>query len=199
MARLRLNINDFKRTRKINQNPSTKQKVAGSNPAGHEIFLMKTILKRNLHHGVVLAGLFLGLFILLKTKNPFGEIADHTFFIVHLISNKVYFIKNGLFHLPYYLPSFNGGFPQYADPQDMWFSLIQFSVHFFKDVYVALKVAFIVQLALCYFGMFRLRRLFDVPDWLGCWAGALFAMNGFNIVRWLIGNLTFHSYWVLPF
>lgn len=139
------------------------------------------------------------LVLLLIVPDSFGLIGDHPFFIVHMITNKIYFLKNGFFSPPFYVPSFNGGYPEYADPQNLYYSLLQMCVNIFSNVYTAIKVGFVVQLALCYAGTYFLFREFKIDKAIAALGGVLFSINGYNVARWTVGHLSFQSYWAVPF
>lgn len=142
---------------------------------------------------------YLFIFIhLLFSSTLYGSHADYIFFVPHLISNKIYFLKNGLFSLPYYTPAFQGGSAQFADIQDVTFSLVQWLVNILPNVYIALDAAFVLHLILSYAGMVRLLKKFGNGPWVSAWGGFIFSLNGYIVCRWLIGHLVFQTLWTIP-
>jgi hypothetical protein len=136
-------------------------------------------------------------FHLLRRTNT-GLAYDFPQFLAHMLSNRIYFLKNGAMALPYYTPAFAGGAPEYADPLDMHFSLVQWGFNLFDDPLFGLKTMGMLCTVLCYAGAYRLFRRLGVQAWPA--AGGAFAcsLNGYVTQHWAVGALNVQSYWAIP-
>jgi hypothetical protein len=143
----------------------------------------------------VLALIFASLFV---GENHYARLSDYFYFYIHLTSNRLYFLHNGFFDLPYYAPSFVAGIPIYGNPIDMTFSIVQILYNVLPDPLFALKLAFLTCSTIAYAGGFMLFRFWKFSRWAAPLGGLLFALNGAVVSRWEVGHLNFHTVWAVP-
>ena len=127
-----------------------------------------------------------------------GYYGDHRYFIDHFLSNRIYFLKNGLFHLPYYTPAFGGGLPSYANPQDMYFSIMQWFFNLTPNPMIGYRLGFLACLALAYIGAFKFFSRFGIAPRLATLGAFVFSLNSYHILQWVVGQINVQSYWIIP-
>jgi hypothetical protein len=136
-------------------------------------------------------------FTLFRAGNR-GLYGDHHYYLAHLLSNRIYFQKNGFFELPYYTPAFAGGLPQYANPQDMWFSMVQWLFNLTPNPMMGYRFAFVFGLLLAYAGCYRLFRRLDLSRWIAATGAFVFSLNGYWMLQSVVGQVNMHAYWTIP-
>jgi hypothetical protein len=133
----------------------------------------------------------------LLTISPRRYGFDYGFFIPRLFEGVLSFRAQGLVP-PYYSSFLCGGFPLYADPQSMFYSLPQF-LSFIVDPWRAIEITAAVFLLLGgYSAYFLARRIFTLSERPALTAAIFFAANGFYRSRMLIGHLSFHTFMLIP-
>jgi len=137
-------------------------------------------------------------FYLLAVPNTYGMVHDYGYTLATMLSDRIYFLKNGFFHLPYYSPAFAGGTPRYGDIGDMTFSVVQWAFNLMPSPRSGLVLGFLICLLLAYAGAYRFLRQFELQPFIAMCGAFLFSLNGFMINRWVVGHLIFHSYWAIP-
>jgi hypothetical protein len=137
-------------------------------------------------------------FYLLAVPNSYGTVHDWSHFLSTLFSNRLFFLKNGAFHLPYYSPAFAGGSPRYADPVDMTFSIVQWTFNLAPTPREGLVLGFLICLMLSYAGAYRFLRQCQLSAWVATTGAFLFSLNGHIINRWVVGHASWQTYWAIP-
>lgn len=155
------------------------------------------VLRHYLNHLVPLwAFTEIGYSLLRNSRMP--VIMDHSYFATRFLLDKVFFVKNGFFHLPYYTPAYGGGLPHYGNPTNMYFSLVQWMVDLFPSFSVGYKLSFVLCLFIAYAGFYRFLRSFKIDRWIAALAAFAFSINGYHVVLWYGGNVVHQSYCLLP-
>ena len=132
--------------------------------------------------------LFLGIFLWgLNARYPLiGE--DYFYVFPRLLEGKWHFLRQGFAPLRF-SPHLCGGFPQYGNPQDHFYSLPQF-FSFFLDLWTATQVSLVLIMGSGYFGWVRFGK--DVLRLSSGWSHVLALVsiaNGFYFMHMLIGHL----------
>lgn len=146
--------------------------------------------RRILDWGLLL--LFIVIFLWgLNARYPFiGE--DYLYVFPRLLEGKWHFLRQGFAPLRF-APHLCGGFPQYGNPQDHFYSLPQV-LSLFLDMWTAVQVSVVVVLFIGYAGWVRFGR--DVLRLSGAWSHVLALVctaNGFYFMHMVVGHL-----WILP-
>ncbi len=131
---------------------------------------------------------FIGLFLWgLNARYPFiGE--DYFYVFPRLLEGKWHFLRQGFAPLRY-APHLCGGFPQYGNPQDHFYSLTQF-FSFFFSLWTALQMSVVIILLIGYAGWVRFGQ--DVLKLSRAWSHVLALVciaNGFYFLHMLVGHL----------
>lgn len=117
---------------------------------------------------------------------------DYIFVLPRLIAGKWHFLRQGFF--PFRFSShFCAGFPQYGNPQDMFYSLPQLLI-LFLEPWAAVQGTLFLSLLAGYVGWYRFGR--DVLRLIAPWAHVMALMvlaNGFYLVHMIAGHLMFHT------
>jgi len=159
------------------------------------------IKKSNVFFMVILVAniIFLGFFFfryLIGTAPWVGH--DYRFFIPTLIDNYLFVKVNGL-AVHWYTPSFAGGLPVYANPQDIQFSLPQLLTYFVNPWQaLRLSVAFYVVVGFLAIVYFLNRQMeFNLPASI---LGAIFfSASGFYLEHMAVGDVTFQTFPMIGF
>ncbi|MBI5794032.1 hypothetical protein HZA87_03025 [Candidatus Uhrbacteria bacterium] len=131
---------------------------------------------------------FIGVFLWgLNARYPFiGE--DYFYVFPRLLEGKWHFLRQGFAPLRY-APHLCGGFPQYGNPQDHFYSLTQlFSL--FLGLWTALQASVVITLLIGYAGWVRFGQ--DVLKLSRAWSHVLALVciaNGFYFLHLLVGHL----------
>ena len=116
---------------------------------------------------------------------------DYKGYVPWMIFGKIWFMKNGLFHLPHFIPSMCGGIPYHADPSSFYLSFMQLLFINFS-VPIALKSSFFIFSLSGYLGMFFLCKIcFKFNNFTSLVAATIFIFNGFFTNRVLVGHLIY--------
>jgi hypothetical protein len=148
----------------------------------------KTVIQNAiLIFNIVAVGLFL--FAILNRNYPIiGH--DYTYFLSRLFDTELHYRINGL-SIQWYTPSFGGGLPAYANPQQAQFSLPQILTLLFNpwDSYLFSITIYATVGILCFY-IFS-REILNL-DWRASLLGALFfVFTGFYIGHMIAGQLGF--------
>ena len=107
---------------------------------------------------------------------------DYKGYVPWMIFGKIWFMKNGLFHLPHFIPSMCGGIPYHADPSSFYLSFMQLLFINFS-VPIALKSSFFIFSLSGYLGMFFLCKIcFKFNNFTSLVAATIFIFNGFFVL-----------------
>ncbi|MBI3332410.1 hypothetical protein HYZ99_05665 [Candidatus Peregrinibacteria bacterium] len=143
---------------------------------------------------IVLLGVFLLVFFYgLNAQYPLlGH--DYFYYWPRILEGKWHFLRQGLAPLRF-AAHLCGGFPQYGNPQDLFYSLPQF-LSFFLDLWIATQLSILITLVLGYLGWVKFGK--DALRLNPAWAHVLALVctaNGFLFVHIAVGHL---SYFALP-
>ena len=123
---------------------------------------------------------------------------DYILSVPAAIFGKIWFLKNGLFEIPYFNASTCCGIPFYADPQSAYYSLQQFLFLIF-DVELAIRLLFLILSIIAFFGTYILTRFcFKFEKYNSLLCASLFLFNGFFVYRFLWGHLQYCYYVFVP-
>lgn len=132
---------------------------------------------------------FLGLFFYWLNSGMLGH--DYFYFFPRLLSGKWHILRNGF--TPYYFtPHFCGGMPQFAEPEDLLYSLPQlFSLVF--GLWTAVQLTFLLALIAGYIGWYRFGRDVLRLEYMWCHVLSLTVVSaGFHFLHAVAGHITFH-------
>ncbi len=131
--------------------------------------------------------------------NEVGRVSvDFSLWLPDMLAGYFWYLKNGIFAVPWFSPSQCAGIPFQADPQVAWFAVPQF-LTFVMPPLQAAKVTFLLFAAAGYWGAWHLaRRTFALSVPASLFAAALFMLNGFFSVRMVVGHLTYAPFMLLP-
>ena len=123
---------------------------------------------------------------------------DYSYFLPKLLDGWYWVIQNGFFNTPWFTPSWCGGVPAFPNPQDTFYSLPQFLTFFFNPV-VSVQTNFLIFGMIGFWGTyFSCRQILGTSKMGSLLGAAFFLFNGFSISRHMVGHLTFHSFYLLP-
>ena len=106
---------------------------------------------------------------------------DYKGYIPWMIFGKIWFMNNGLFNLPHFIPSMCGGIPYHADPSSTYISFMQLLFVNFS-IPTALKSIFFIFSFVGYAGVFLLcKYCFKFNNLTSVIAATIFIFNGFNV------------------
>ena len=118
--------------------------------------------------------------------------------IPNLVFGKIWFMKNHLFEAPHFAAHLCGGTPFYADPQSLYYSLIQI-VFILFDVVFSIKLTFFIFSFLTYLGSYYLlKESFKFNNYISLIGATLFLFNGFFVNRVLVGHLSYMYLGLIP-
>jgi hypothetical protein len=123
---------------------------------------------------------------------------DFSLIFPALLDNYIWIKKNGLLEVPWFTPSFCGGFLNFAHPQGGVYSIPYILTIFFDPLSVVL-LTFVMFAIIGFFSMYLLLRLtfcFSKPS--SIFGSGLFLFNGFYSHRMLIGHFAFYSFMFAP-
>jgi hypothetical protein len=123
---------------------------------------------------------------------------DYILSVPAAIFGKIWFLKNGLFEIPYFNAATCCGIPFYADPQSAYYSLQQFLFLIF-DVDLAIRLLFLTLSIIAFLGTYILTRFcFKFEKYNSLLCASLFLFNGFFVYRFLWGHLQYCYYVFVP-
>jgi len=118
---------------------------------------------------------------------------DYTYVTSRLLDTHLHYLVNGL-SIQWYTPSFGGGLPAYANPQQIQFSLIQF-LTFFLGPWTAINIAIIIYTSIGFICFYLLSTKLLGMDWRASLLGSVFlTVTGFYIGRMITGQLGFMTF-----
>ena len=139
---------------------------------------------------IVLLGLFLVAFFWGLSAGILGH--DYFYFFPKLLDGKWHFMRQGL-SMFYYTPHMCGGFPEYANPQSMYYSLQQLLV-LFMDMWLAVRLTMLTSMLIAYVGWYRVGK--DLIRLNMHWAHLLalvITAHGYHFMHMIPGHIVFHS------
>lgn len=139
---------------------------------------------------IVLLAIFCGAFIWGLEVGILGH--DYFYFFPKLLDGKWHFLRQGLRPF-YYTAHMCGGFPEYANPQSMYYSLQQLLV-LFLDLWLATKMTILTSMVIAYVGWYRFGR--DLIRLNLHWAHVLALVvtaHGFHFLHQIAGHIVFHG------
>lgn len=134
-----------------------------------------------------------------QAMGPLGGLIGHDYsgIIPRLVLGATHFWNNGLkvFH---YTAAYCGGMVQFADPQFMYYTLMQ-GFTFWMDPWLAIRLSMLIFYALGYWGFYRLLRdAFSSSLSLSHFGSFLFLINGYTFVNLFVGHATYLTYLLVP-
>lgn len=139
---------------------------------------------------LVLLVLFVGIFLWGLSVGMLGH--DYFYFFPKLLDGKWHFLRQG-FAAFEYTAHFCGGFPEYANPQSLYYSLPQ-ALSLFLDLWVAARISIVLMIIAGYAGWYRFGR--DVITLTAPWShvfALVIAAHGFHFLHQLAGHIVFHT------
>jgi hypothetical protein len=117
---------------------------------------------------------------------------DFSYFISHIEAGKLHFSLHGLFPFRF-TPDFCGGMPQYGNPHDIYYSLIQL-LSFFLDTWLSIQIGITAALLVGYFGWYRfgLDVIFLPKKWAHLLSFVILT-NGFYFMHMIVGHVAYHT------
>lgn len=132
----------------------------------------------------------------LTPSTPFSG-NDFDYFVPRLLEGSFFFKNQGLLP-PLYSPRFCAGFPAYANPQSMFYSVPQLLTFIF-DPWIAIRISIALYGIIgIIFSYLLCRRVFNLNQSASFIGATIFGMNGFYAMRMTIGHLTFIHFQLLP-
>jgi hypothetical protein len=123
---------------------------------------------------------------------------DYALTLPALLAGYFWSSTNGVWSVPWFMPSFCGGIPFFADPQGGFFTLLQIAT-LFVDPLASAYLTTLAFASLGYWGCYvLLRRTFAVAQFPAFLGAAIFMFNGFFAHRALIGHLGFQGFMLVP-
>lgn len=117
---------------------------------------------------------------------------DYFYFFPKLLDGKWHFMRQGM-AMFYYTPHMCGGFPEFANPQSMYYSLQQLLV-LFLDMWLAVRLTILISMLIAYVGWYRVGR--DLIKLHMHWAHLLaliITAHGYHFMHMIPGHIVFHS------
>ena len=116
---------------------------------------------------------------------------DYKGYIPNMILGKIWFLKNGFFSIPHFIPSLCGGIPFHAAPTSAYISFMQIIFINFS-IPSAIKITFFIFSLVGFLGMYFLcKKSFKLGYFASLVGATLFIYNGFFINRALVGHLIY--------
>lgn len=158
---------------------------------------MKTTRTKGTHFSAILLTVnivWVGCFLLAVIYRNYPVVGhDFTYIVSHLFDTYLHYRINGL-TIEWYTPSFGGGLPSYAHPQQMQFSLVQFLV-FFIDPWRAVLIEMFTYLIAGFLCFYVFASQVLNLDWRASLLGSLFfVLTGFYISKMISGAFGFMEF-----
>ncbi len=119
---------------------------------------------------------------------------DFRYFIPRLLDNYLYQRINGIFSVHWYTPSFAGGEPVYANPQDIQYSLSQLLVWIFNP-WQALRLSMVFFVAAGFIAFYVFfKNLLELSPFASILGAVFSTVNGFYIGHMVAGHVTFQVF-----
>lgn len=123
---------------------------------------------------------------------------DYAYFLPILLDGYFWYHTNGFWEIPWFTPSFCGGWPNYVNVQSCFYTIPQIFT-LFIDPLNAVRLTFVLFAGLGLLGFYLLlRRVFLVSRPVSLLGAGLFLFNGFYSHRMLSGHFGDHSFMLLP-
>jgi len=137
---------------------------------------------------------WVGLFFVVMLNRAYPIIGhDYTYFISRTLDSYLHYRVNGL-SVQWYTPSFGGGLPSYANPQQTQFSLVQFLTFIF-DPWDSILVSIVVYASLGILCFYLFAKNVLELDWrASLLGGVFFVFTGFYIGHTISGQLGFLTF-----
>jgi len=131
--------------------------------------------------------------------NQIGKVSvDFSLWLPKALAGYYWYLKNGLFAIPWFTPSECAGGPFHADPEGSYLSALQL-LTFIMPPLQAVKAMFLIFAVIGYWGAWHLaRRTFQLSVAASLFAAAVFMLNTFFASRMVVGHLTFAPFMLLP-
>lgn len=131
--------------------------------------------------------------------NRFGLLGhDYSLVFPALLDNYIWIHKNGLFAVPWFTPSFCGGFLNFAHPQGSGYTLPSLLTIFF-DPFSVVVLTFVMFAVIGFFSMYLLlNSVFKFSESSSLFGSGLFLFNGFYSHRMLVGHFGFYPFMLIP-
>ncbi len=118
---------------------------------------------------------------------------DYRYFVAHLIDTNLHIQRNGL-SIQWYTPSFGGGLPAFANPQNIEYSIVQW-ISYLTDPWSAILLSTAVVSLVGYYFFYKLLSQNLLLHWMASALGAMFFIgNGFYIEHLIAGHLGFQLF-----
>jgi hypothetical protein len=131
--------------------------------------------------------------------NSAGKVSvDFSLWLPDMLAGYYWYLRNGMFVMPWFSPSQCAGIPFHADPQGFFLSLPQF-LAFVMSPLAAVRWTFVAFAAAGFWGAWHLaRRTFALSTAMSLLAAALFMLNEFFAVRMVVGHITYAPFMLAP-
>jgi hypothetical protein len=131
--------------------------------------------------------------------NKYGLLGhDYALVLPALLDNFIWFFKNSLLEVPWFTPSFCGGFLNFTHPLTLTYSLPSLLFLFFDPLSVVLMTFLLFALLGFSSSYLLLRSGFHLSKPSAFFGAGLFLFNGFYSHRMLIGHFGFHCFMIIP-
>jgi hypothetical protein len=141
---------------------------------------------------------YLAIFLPLLPPGGIGLGHDYAQQLPNLLTGYFYFLRNGLWQVPWFTPAQCAGVPFFGDLNVGYFTLPGF-LTFLTDPLSAVRITFAVFAAIGLVGAYALARVpFRASQAASVAVAVIFLFNGFYAYRVLIGHLTFHPVMLAP-
>ncbi len=148
--------------------------------------------------GLILIGIHNHIYLQFFPNNQGNLGHDYMGPLPFLLDGYFWYMKNGIFDVPWFTPSFCGGVPKFPNPQAGYYSIPQVLSFLFNPL-VSVKITFLLFSAIGFSGFYiLLRRLFVFARTTALLGAAIFLFNGFYSYRMVVGHFNFHPFMVLP-
>jgi len=123
---------------------------------------------------------------------------DFHFYIPNLVFGKIWYLKNGLFITPDFIPHQCGIIPFHADIQSAYYSLAQI-LFFFFNISNSLKIFFFLLSIAAFLGTYFLAKLcFKMSEYNALLCGTIFLFAGNNVYPMLVGHINLAYFMLVP-
>jgi len=131
--------------------------------------------------------------------NESGKLGnDYAYFLPILLDGYFWYHTNGFWKIPWFTPSFCGGWPNYVNVQSCFYTIPQLFT-LLTDPLNAVRLTFVLFAGLGFLGFYLLlRRVFLASQPVSLLGAGLFLFNGFYSHRMLSGHFGNYSFMLLP-
>jgi len=121
---------------------------------------------------------------------------DYAYFLPRLYDNHLFYLRNGL-AIKEYTASFCAGVFEFANPQSLAISIVQFSSALFGPE-VGLRISFIFYSLVGGFGLLACARYWGLSRNAATLSGMLVVFGSFLLARVIVGHVTFLNFGLVP-